>query len=113
MYKTRKITTTLLSAYGACLEGMDWFRKNFPRGLTISNSQEEMIDLVLGLLENDVDLYNLNWFVCLDLFHDKYIGSMPYGVSYSNGTRMSHHMEHTPDDYPTLAVLLSDHFLLK
>ena len=47
MYKTLKITEDFLYDHGACYGGIAEFNKLFPNGVVISNSQEEMIDLLL------------------------------------------------------------------
>lgn len=45
-YKTYKVTDAWLDSLGACYRGREWFKTAFPEGVTISNSQEEMCELV-------------------------------------------------------------------
>ena len=48
-YKSVVITVEHLDEIYACSSGVAWFMKNFPRGLKISNSQDEMNDLVASI----------------------------------------------------------------
>ena len=63
-YKTYKVTDAWLESLGACQGGRDWFKATFPKGVTISNSQEEMCELVSGVDEGEYsDSYRfLLWF---------------------------------------------------
>lgn len=63
-YKTYKVTDAWLDSLGACHRGREWFKSTFPEGVTISNSQEEMCELVSGVDEGDYsDSYRfLLWF---------------------------------------------------
>lgn len=48
-YKSVVITVEHLNKIYACSDGVGWFMKKFPRGLKISNSQDEMNDLVASI----------------------------------------------------------------
>jgi hypothetical protein len=48
-YRTFKITKKFLEENHACDEGLDFFNKYFPKGLTVSNSQKEMDEIVADL----------------------------------------------------------------
>ena len=63
-YKTYKVTDAWLDSHGACYGGREWFKTAFPKGVTISNSQEEMCELVSGVDEGEYsDSYRfLLWF---------------------------------------------------
>lgn len=59
-YKTYKVTDAWLDSLGACHRGREWFKSTFPEGVTISNSQEEMCELVNGMDEGAYGF--LAWF---------------------------------------------------
>lgn len=59
-YKTYKVTDAWLESLNACQYGRDWFKAIFPKGVTISNSQEEMCELVSGMDEGAYGF--LKWF---------------------------------------------------
>ena len=108
MYKTFKITEYFLYDHGACSDGVEEFNKLFPNGVTISNSQEEMIDL---LLEYEGELSNLSWLVrrLVNGHYDKYyLGATP---CYKSGSGLE--MEVHYSDLPTIGVLISDSKYLK
>lgn len=60
-YKTYKVTDAWLDSLGACYGGRKWFKTAFPEGVTISNSQEEMCELVSGVDEGEYSNFLL-WF---------------------------------------------------
>lgn len=63
-YKTYKVTDAWLESLNACQRGRDWFKATFPKGVTISNSQEEMCELVSGVDEGQLSASHnfLLWF---------------------------------------------------
>ncbi len=54
MYKTYKVTDAWLENLYACKRGREWFKSTFPEGVTISNSQEEMCELVSSVDEGQL-----------------------------------------------------------
>lgn len=83
-YKTYKVTDAWLESLSACQRGRDWFKATFPKGVTISNSQEEMCELVSGVDEGEYsDSYRfLLWFAgkvsgrTFDSLHPSYINDV-------------------------------------
>jgi len=63
-YKTFKVTDAWLESLNACYRGRKWFKATFPKGVVISNSQEEMCELVSEIDEGDYSqTYGfLGWF---------------------------------------------------
>ena len=127
MYKTFKITEDFLINNNACPKGLSYFRKYFPNGITISNSQEEMINL---LLKYEGDFSYLSWLTSKlvdGMFTKYYVGYSPYGkgpgfidtdstpsrcmccASDSTPSEMEVHYS----DLPTIGVLISDSKYLK
>lgn len=55
-YKSITLTTKHLRDIDACDESIEWFKKVFPKGVKISNSQDEMNELVAS-----IDWYDNDW----------------------------------------------------
>ena len=107
MYKTFKITSDWLIKEGACSSGIAWFNKTFPKGLTISNSQEEMIEMVLNLDLDDESYNYLYWLLIRNWFYG-YIGHYPYGNSFGSSRDDSNSDQFNINDVVSMAVFLSD-----
>lgn len=48
-YKSVLVTADTLVQWNPCEEGLAWFKQRFPKGVRISNSQDEMNDLVASI----------------------------------------------------------------
>ena len=48
-YKSMILTVKHLEKIGACASGISWFEDTFPNGVKISNSQDEMNELVASI----------------------------------------------------------------
>jgi len=48
-YKSMILTVKHLEKINACASGISWFEDTFPNGVKISNSQDEMNDLVASI----------------------------------------------------------------
>lgn len=107
-YKTFKITYDWLLSKRACGSGLEWFNYKFPNGLTISNSQEEMIEMLLNMDLDDDGTNYLVWLLEVSGF-DGYIGFYPYGKSFGvdRGTDYASN-EFKFNDVASIAVFLSD-----
>ena len=115
MYKTFKITKDFLYQNNACDGGIAEFNKLFPNGVVISNSQEEMIDL---LLEYEGDFSYLSWLTSKlvdGMFTKYYVGYSPYGKGpgFIDTDSTPSEMEVHYSDLPTIGVLISDSKYLK
>lgn len=60
-YKSVLVTADTLMKWKPCDEGLAWFKKRFPKGVRISNSQDEMNDLVTSI--EAVYSNHLKWFL--------------------------------------------------
>lgn len=112
MRKTVLITADVLQQYYPCRGGLRSFNNLFPRGVTISNSQEEMIELLLKLERklSDIDfnalLTVLRWFI------QESCDGWPVPSSEVHLWRCVRSLVVEYDDIATLACLLSDSELL-
>lgn len=94
-YRTFHITRKWLVDYHACDNGIAFFSKHFPKGLTISNNQDEMNELVASICLHSYDVYwrsFANWLT----------GGYLYEVS-----------KYDDDDINVLGAVLSDCSILK
>jgi len=60
-YKSVLVTTDTLVKWAPCNEGLDWFNERFPKGVRISNSQDEMNDLVASIEPRCIGYFK--WFL--------------------------------------------------
>lgn len=63
-YKSVLVTAKILKKLNACTNGIDFFEERFPEGIRISNSQDEMNELLASFDYNDWELWDyLSWFI--------------------------------------------------
>lgn len=60
-YKSVLVTADTLTKWKPCDGGLAWFKERFPKGVRISNSQDEMNELIASI-ENKY-ISNLKWFL--------------------------------------------------
>ena len=94
-YRTFHITKKWLVDNNACDSGIAFFSEHFPKGLTISNNQDEMNELVASIC-----LHNCGVYWCS--FANWLTGGYLYEVS-----------KHGDDDINVLGAVLSDCSILK
>ncbi len=85
-YRSVLITVSTVAGLKACSDGISWFEKTFPKGVRISNSQDEMNDLIASL---DLDDYYarecLTWFINVTRGNNNlsaYVGDATYPCEF-------------------------------
>lgn len=85
-YKSVLVTAKILVGFQPCPGGLAWFKKTFPKGVRISNSQDEMNDLLASLdLSDDYTRGYLTWFINRTRGHEDlwaYAGDATYGTEF-------------------------------
>lgn len=85
-YKSVLVTAEILEKLGACTNGVSFFKDRFPKGIRISNSQDEMNELLASFDYNDWDLWEyLSWFINVtkgDCDLSAYAGFNAYGHEF-------------------------------
>ncbi len=86
-YKSVLVTADVLEKeLDACSSGIAFFKDRFPEGIRISNSQDEMNELLESFDSNDWDLWEyLSWFINVTMGNcglKSYPGSNIYSTEF-------------------------------